>query len=84
VRLRTLWLTDFRNYEAAELHFSDGVTAITGANGQGKSNVIEAIGYLATMESFRGSPLEAMVRVGASQAVIHESSPSSRGSQSPR
>lgn len=70
MRLRTLWLTDFRNYEAAELHFSDGVTAITGANGQGKSNVIEAIGYLATMESFRGSPLEAMVRVGASQAVI--------------
>ena len=68
--VRRLWLTDFRSYESAELTLADGVTAILGSNGQGKTNLLEALGYLATLDSFRGAPLDAMIRSGASTAVI--------------
>ena len=42
-----------------------GLTVIIGANGEGKTNLLEAVGYLATLASFRGAPTEALVRVGA-------------------
>jgi DNA replication and repair protein RecF len=71
VRLERLWLTDFRNYAAAELVPSaHGLTLVTGRNGEGKTNLLEAIGYLATLKSFRGGPPEAMVRLGSSTAVV--------------
>jgi DNA replication and repair protein RecF len=70
VRLRHVWLTDFRSYEATELAPSEGLTVIVGANGEGKTNLLEAIGYLATLSSFRGAPADALVRQGASSAVI--------------
>jgi DNA replication and repair protein RecF len=70
VRLDKLWLTDFRSYESAELALAPGLTAVLGDNGQGKSNLLEAIGWLATLRSFRGAPAEAMVRVGAPHAVL--------------
>jgi DNA replication and repair protein RecF len=70
VQLRSLWLTDFRNYTSGELAFADGLTAIVGANGEGKSNVLEAIGYVATLDSFRGATNDAMVRRGATRAVV--------------
>ena len=70
MQLRSLWLTDFRNYTHAELHLAPGLTAVVGANGEGKSNLLEAIGYLATLGSFRGAPTEALVRRGASTAVL--------------
>src|SRR5205814_2100990 len=71
VRLDRLWLSDFRNYEAAELAPSpSGLTVIHGANGEGKTNLLEAVGYLATLSSFRGAPAEALVRVGADSAVV--------------
>ncbi|HET9732106.1 MAG TPA: DNA replication/repair protein RecF [Acidimicrobiales bacterium] len=64
--LETLWLTDFRSYTETEFcPASDGITVVTGANGAGKTNLIEAVGYLATLRSLRGSPSEAMVRSGA-------------------
>ena len=68
--VRRLWLTDFRSYHEAEVALSDGVTAVLGANGQGKTNLLEAIGYLATLDSFRGAPTEAMIRSGAASAVV--------------
>ena len=45
---------------------------VSGANGEGKTNLLEAIGYLATLRSFRGSPAEAMVRQDAAtgRAVV--------------
>ena len=70
MRLQRLWLTDFRNYESAELEPSPGLTAVVGANGQGKSNLLEAVAWLATLSSFRGAPDEALVRVGAAEAVV--------------
>lgn len=70
MRVDRLWLTDFRSYESAELAFAPGLTAVVGANGEGKTNLVEAIAFLATLSSFRGAPNEALVRVGASQAVV--------------
>ncbi len=70
MRVAQLWLTDFRSYPEAELAFAPGLTAIIGANGQGKTNLVEALAFLATTGSFRGAPNEAMVRVGAQQAVV--------------
>jgi DNA replication and repair protein RecF len=70
VRLDRLWLTDVRSYASAELELAPGLTALLGDNGQGKTNVLEAIGWLATLSSFRGAPTEAMVRQGAARAVI--------------
>lgn len=68
--LRRLWLDDFRNYEHAEVDLAPGLTAVIGDNGQGKSNLVEAIGYLATLSSFRGAPTEALVRRGQERAVV--------------
>ncbi|MCX6510085.1 MAG: DNA replication/repair protein RecF [Actinobacteria bacterium] len=70
MRLARLWLTDFRSYASADISFAPGLTALLGANGEGKTNVMEAIGYLATLSSFRGAPNDALVRAGASSAVI--------------
>jgi DNA replication and repair protein RecF len=70
VLVRTLWLTDFRNYTAAHLDLAPGLTALVGANGEGKTNLLEALGWLATLGSFRGAPTEALVRRGAPFAVV--------------
>ncbi len=68
--LRRLELTDFRNYARAALDFDPGLTVVAGANGEGKTNLIEAVAWLATLESFRGVPNEALVRDGADRAVL--------------
>jgi DNA replication and repair protein RecF len=70
VQVRTLWLTDFRNYTAAQLDLAPGLTAVVGANGEGKTNLLEALGWLATLGSFRGAPTDALVRRGAPFAVV--------------
>jgi DNA replication and repair protein RecF len=71
VRLEHLWLADFRNYTSAQLDpIPDGLTVIRGRNGQGKTNLLEAVGYLATLSSFRGAPKEALVRRGSERAVV--------------
>jgi DNA replication and repair protein RecF len=71
VQLHRLWLADFRNYKEADLEPArDGLTAIVGANGEGKTNLLEAVGYLATLHSFRGAPPAALVRDGCAQAVV--------------
>ena len=70
MRLSRLWLTDFRSYTNADIEFAPGLTALLGANGEGKTNVMEAIGYLATLSSFRGAPNDALVRSGAASAIL--------------
>jgi DNA replication and repair protein RecF len=70
MRLDRLWLTDFRNYPSAELAPAPGLTVITGDNGEGKTNLLEAVGWLATMSSFRGAPDDALVRAGCGSAVV--------------
>lgn len=71
MRLHRLWLTNFRNYVSAEVALApSGLTLVTGGNGEGKTNLLEAVGYLATLRSFRGAPTEALVRSGCASAVV--------------
>lgn len=70
MQLRRLWLTDFRGYREADVAFDPGLTAVLGPNGQGKTNLLEAIGYLATLSSFRGAPSDALIRAGAERAIV--------------
>jgi len=65
-----LELVDFRNYEHGSFDLTSGTTAIIGDNGQGKTNLAEALAYLATLTSFRGAPNDALVRAGADTAVV--------------
>ena len=68
--IERLELVDFRNYSEATFDLTSGTTAIIGRNAQGKTNVAEAMAFLATLESFRGAPTAALVRIGTEAAVI--------------
>jgi len=65
-----LELVDFRNYTAGTFELTSGTTAIIGDNGQGKTNLAEALAFLGTLSSFRSVPGDALVRVGADTAII--------------
>ncbi|MET7616299.1 DNA replication/repair protein RecF [Streptomyces sp. NPDC005408] len=65
-----LSLADFRSYARVEVPLDPGVTVFVGANGQGKTNLVEAVGYLATLASHRVSSDAPLVRMGADRAVI--------------
>jgi DNA replication and repair protein RecF len=68
--LERLELIDFRNYASATFELTAGTTVVVGDNGQGKTNLVEAIAYLATLSSFRVAGTEALIRVGSSRAII--------------
>jgi DNA replication and repair protein RecF len=68
--LERLELVDFRNYAAATFELTAGTTVVVGDNGQGKTNLVEAIAYLATLSSFRAVGTEALIRIGASRAIV--------------
>jgi len=70
VRLSHLSLADFRSYAGLELPLEAGVGVFVGRNGQGKTNVIEAIGYLANQGSHRVAQDAPLVRAGAERAVV--------------
>ena len=65
-----LELTNFRNYVAADIRFTPGTTALIGANGQGKTNLAEALTFLATLDSFRGVPVDTLIRNGQDTAIL--------------
>lgn len=65
-----LSLADFRSYVRAEVELGPGVATFVGPNGQGKTNLVEAVGYLATLGSHRVSSDVPLVRVGAERAVV--------------
>lgn len=65
-----LSLADFRSYAGAEVALEPGVTTFTGANGQGKTNLVEAVDYLATLGSRRVSSEQPLVRHGAERAIV--------------
>ncbi|MCK9920593.1 DNA replication/repair protein RecF [Frankia sp. AgPm24] len=70
MHLTHLSLVDFRSYPSLELTLGPGVVTFVGSNGQGKTNLLEAIGYVATLASHRVSADAALVRDGASRAVV--------------
>ncbi|MFF0532263.1 DNA replication/repair protein RecF [Nocardia amikacinitolerans] len=68
--IRALSLRDFRSWEHAELELSPGRTVFLGSNGNGKTNLLEAIGYLATLGSHRVAADAPLIRMGAQRARI--------------
>lgn len=65
-----LELTDFRSYGSVAIELAAGPVAFIGANGQGKTNLVEAIDYLATLDSHRVSSDTPLVRAGADRAIV--------------
>ena len=70
MRVAHLSLRDFRSYTEVELPLDAGVTALIGPNGQGKTNLVEAVGYLSTLGSHRVAQDAPLVRLGAERAVV--------------
>jgi DNA replication and repair protein RecF len=70
VHVSHLSLVDFRSWAELELELGPGSTALVGANGQGKTNVVEAVGYAATLASHRVASDAPLVRAGAARAVV--------------
>ncbi len=70
VRVTHLSLTDFRNYETAEVALQPGANLFVGRNGQGKTNLVEALGFLSTLGSHRVSSDHAMIKAGQNAAII--------------
>ncbi|HEU5448042.1 MAG TPA: AAA family ATPase, partial [Acidimicrobiia bacterium] len=80
MQLAHLWLTDFRGHQESEVEVGPGITVFAGGNAQGKTSVLEAVGWLARMSSFRGAPDSALVRVGCEKAIVRaEIVPANRG-----
>ena len=65
-----LSVADFRSWTRADLSFGPGASVLIGANGEGKTNLLEAIGYLATLGSHRVATDAPLVRAGAERAVV--------------
>ena len=76
-----LSVTDFRNYSAAELNLVAGVNVFVGSNGQGKTNLVEAVEYLSTMSSHRVSATAPLIRAGAESAILRARVQASRGDE---
>ncbi|MDQ1623297.1 MAG: replication and repair protein RecF [Actinomycetota bacterium] len=68
--LEKLSLSDFRSYAHVDLSLEPGVTVLVGSNGIGKTNLMEAIGYLATLSSHRVSSDAPLLRFGTERALI--------------
>lgn len=68
--VRALSLRDFRSWEHLELELSTGRTVFLGANGNGKTNLLEAVGYLATLGSHRVASDAPLIRAGAQRALL--------------
>jgi len=70
VFVRHLSVTDFRSWHEVDVAFEPGPSVLVGANGQGKTNLVEALGYLATLSSHRVPTDAPLVRSGADRAAI--------------
>ncbi|GAA3860333.1 DNA replication/repair protein RecF [Saccharothrix violaceirubra] len=68
--VRHLQVADFRSWEHADLAFEPGVSVLVGRNGQGKTNLVEALGYVATLGSHRVATDAPLIRHGAPRAVV--------------
>jgi len=73
VQLTALDLTDFRSYPRLTLPIQPGITVLVGQNGQGKTNIVEAVWYLATLSSHRVPHDAALVHRGNSTAIVRAS-----------
>jgi len=76
-----LYLEDFRNYNTASVQFCDRINVITGRNAQGKTNLIEAIYYLAAGRTFRQASDKELISFNREKACIRADIVSSERSQ---
>ncbi|KQQ07482.1 DNA replication/repair protein RecF [Rathayibacter sp. Leaf296] len=65
-----LALSDFRNYASVDVALVPGPNLFVGRNGQGKTNLVESLGYLSTLGSHRVSSDQALIRAGRDSAVV--------------
>ncbi|WP_417220121.1 DNA replication/repair protein RecF [Arthrobacter sp.] len=63
-------LTDFRSYRQVDLELGPGTTVFAGPNGVGKTNIAEALGYLASLSSHRVSTDGPLIHFGSEQALV--------------
>lgn len=70
MHVAALGLYDFRSYASLDIDLGTGPTAFVGPNGQGKTNIVEAVDYLATLGSHRVSSEAPLVRSGSERAVV--------------
>jgi DNA replication and repair protein RecF len=70
VYVRHLTVADFRSWRSADLAFEPGPAVLVGPNGQGKTNLVEALGYLATLSSHRVATDAPLIRAGAERALV--------------
>src|SRR6478752_563067 len=68
--VRHVSVADFRSWESADVPFGPGVNVLVGRTGEGKTNLVEAVGYLATLSSHRVAGDAPLIRRGASAAII--------------
>ena len=70
MHVASLELTDFRSYPSVAVHLTPGTTLFLGPNGQGKTNLVEAVGYVATLGSHRVATDAPLIRSGAERAIV--------------
>ncbi|WP_296666421.1 DNA replication/repair protein RecF [Demequina sp.] len=70
MRVSHLQLADFRSYPEADVELEPGVTTFVGRNGQGKTNLVEAIRYISVLDSHRVATDAPLIRFGAERAII--------------
>ena len=68
--IQSIELTNFRNFESRELVFHTRNVIFQGPNGSGKSNLLESIGFVSLLRSFRGAPVREMIRIGARELTV--------------
>ena len=68
--LSEIQLADFRNYSQLQLQLAPGATLFHGENGEGKTNLVEAVGFLSNLESHRPGQQKNLIRTGAQRATI--------------
>jgi DNA replication and repair protein RecF len=83
VHVARLALTDFRSYPAVDLRLEPGPISFTGPNGRGKTNLLEAVGYVAALGSHRTATDAPLVRRGAERAIVRAQVESAAGNHSP-
>lgn len=69
MHLEWLQLNDFRSYQSLRFEPDEGINVLIGQNGAGKTNVLEAVGYLSQLKSFRRTPDVALIRAGSAEAI---------------
>lgn len=68
--LSEIQLADFRNYSQLQLQLAPGATLFHGENGEGKTNLVEAVGFLSNLESHRSGQQKNLIRTGSQRATI--------------